>query len=542
MRGLRKSFILQATSWFEPNIRGFVATRQPQIWILAVVIGVLVGAAAVLFRTMIGVVQLPWLFTMSEHVVTAAREQPWWAVFLAPVIGGLIVGWLIHNVMPGKRALGVADVMEARAAGGYEMDWRAAWTSALISILSLGAGASAGREGPMVHLGAAISSLFTKYFGIPKSGRRTLLAAGAASAVAASFNTPIAGIIFAHEVILGHYALSAFVPIVISAVMGAAICRIVYGDGPTFFIPSLEISSFFEIPAFAMLGIVCALVAVIFQYALIFTDWLARQIEIPLWSRPVFGGVFVGAVAIQFPEVLGVGYEAIDMALKSEFSSFHLFLLLIFKTACIAVTLASRFGGGVFSPALVLGALAGSFYGAIAAPVFPELASSQGLYALLGMGAVAGAVIGAPLSTAIMVFELTGTYSLSIAVLLCVSIATGVSFAVHGRSFFHYQLERRGIYLQEGPHRYLMRTIMVRDFMKAVPDGAVADPHDGAKPSLNPRDSLETALKLFDSTGENRIPVTDPVRKDKVLGMATRVKALSRFNKALIDATVEEHR
>lgn len=542
MTGLLKRLRLQFKIWFEPNIKGFLATRQPQIWLLAAVIGCLVGVSAILFRVAIGLFQLPWLFTMSEHIVTAAQNQPWWVVFLAPVVGGLIVGMLLQHVMPGKRALGAADVIEARAAGGNEMNWRAALISALITTLSLGFGASSGREGPAVHLGAAISSLFTRFFGIPKSGRRTLLAAGAASAVAASFNTPIAGVLFAHEVILGHYALSAFVPIVISAVLGAAVFRLSFGDVPAFFIPSLEINSFLELPAFAMLGIVCALVAVMLQYALILTDWLARQVDIPLWSRPVFGGIFVGTVAIQYPQILGVGYEAIDMALKSEFAWSALLALLIFKTAATAVTLASRFGGGVISPALFLGAMAGSLFGAIAGPIFPELASAQGLYALLGMGAVAGAVIGAPLSTAIMVFELTGTYSLSIAVLLSVSIATGLSFAVHGRSFFHYQLERRGIYLQDGPHRYLMRSIIVRDFMDVVEPEATAPTPDANKPQLSPFDSLETALKLFDATDDLRIVVTDPRNRERVLGTASRVKALGRFNKALVDATVEEHR
>lgn len=531
-------------SWITPNLRIFLTTRQPTTWILAVVIGAGVAVAAILFRLAIGLFQLPWLGTMSELISSAAAAQPWWVIVAAPTIGGLVVGGLLQKIQIGRRALGVADVIEARALGGRGIGFRSGLTSALITTISLGSGASAGREGPVVHLGATLSSALCRAFQLPDSARRILLACGVASAVSASFNAPIAGVLFAHEVILGHYAFSAFVPIVIASAMGTLMSRLWIGDVAAFEIPAYQITSYWEIPAFALLGLTCAAVAVLFQFSLIGTDWFARNLRMPLWLRPVIGGFLVGLIALAFPEVLGVGYEATDQALHQKLSLGLLFALLFAKTAATAITLASRFGGGIFSPALYLGAMAGGAFGLIAASAFPEMASSQGLYSILGMGAVAAAVLGAPISTTMIVFELTGGYALSIALLVTVSIATGLTLAVHGRSYFHWQLEMRGIALSDGTHRWLVHAVHVSNFCEPLADDDTQDPFDPASetPYLRPTDELETALRAFDSSGVSRIIVVDKDDPTKAVGWAYHVRALRYFNKALIDATVEEHR
>lgn len=532
------------SSWITPNLRIFITTRQPTTWVLAVLIGAGVAIAAILFRLAIGIVQLPWLGTMSEFVSSAVNAQPWWVVVAAPTVGGLIVGLLLQNIQPGRRALGVADVIEARAQGGRGLGFRAGLSSAFITAISLGSGASAGREGPVVHLGAMLGSAVCRAFQLPDSARRILLACGVASAVSASFNAPIAGVLFAHEVILGHYAFSAFVPIVIASAMGTLLSRLWVGDIAAFEIPAYQITSYWEMPAFALLGLVCALVAVLFQFSLIGTDWFARNLRMPLWLRPVIGGFLVGLIALAFPQVLGVGYEATDQALHQKLSLGLLFALLFAKTAATAITLASRFGGGIFSPALYLGAMAGGAFGLIAASVFPDMASSQGLYSILGMGAVAAAVLGAPISTTMIVFELTGGYTLSIALLITVSIATGLTLALHGRSYFHWQLEMRGLTLRDGTHRWLVHAVHVSDFVELLADDETPEPFDpgSGTPYLRPGDELETALRAFDSSGVSRIVVVDKDDPTKVVGWAYHVRALRYFNKALIDATVEEHR
>ena len=188
-----------------------------------------------------------------------------------------------------------------------------------------------------------------------------------------------------------------------------------------------------------------------------------------MWLRPVVGGAAIGAMGVFIPHILGVGYEATDLALWGRLPLMLMLVLIVAKTAATAITLASRFGGGIFSPALYLGAMTGGAYGIIAAYFFPELASSQALYSILGMGAVAGAVLGAPLSTTLIVFELTGGYELSIALLLTTAIAHGLNQAIHGHSYFQWQLEMRGLFVQAGPHRTVIRNVKVMDFMTLLP-------------------------------------------------------------------------
>ncbi len=532
--------------WISPNLEIFNTSRQFRVWIAAIIIGFAVSFAAILFRELIGLVQFLWLADRSENVISASEGVPWYVIMAAPITGGAIVGWLLVRVLPLRRCSGVPDVIEARTMDGRRVSFRQSVLSALTTAISLGSGASSGREGPMVHLGAGIATAITERFRLPKWCDRTLLASGAAAAVSASFNAPIAGVLFAHEIVLGHYARRSFVPIVIAAVGGTIFSRLWFGNVAAFEIPEHQITSFWEFPAFAILGVVCALVSVIFQFALVGTDYVARNINIPLFLRPVIGGALIGFIAIFFPHVLGVGYEATDLALKNQLDLQLLLALLVFKTAATAITLASRFGGGVFSPALYLGAIAGAAYGQIASGIFPEISSSEGLYAILGMGAVAAAVLGAPFSTTMIVFELTGGYALSIALLLAVSISTGINQAIHGHSFFEWQLEMRGLFFKDGPHKYLMRSIKVKDFYsEADLEEEVKrhefDEEENPLPYLDTTDSLEYALRRFDEAGAPALPVVDVNRDWQIVGTASQTSALAHFNRALVSESEEEH-
>ncbi|MCB1463008.1 MAG: chloride channel protein [Nitratireductor sp.] len=529
--------------WVEPNLRAWLGSHQPQMWLLALVAGLAVSAASIVFRETIGWVQLAWLGSTSERVASIARELPWYMLFLGPVGGGLLVGIILRYLLPARRTYAVADVIETRAGSGRSLGLRDALVSAGTTALSLGAGASAGREGPVVHLGAAVADATGRFLRLPDWGRRTLMGCGVAAAISASFNAPIAGVLFAHEVILGHYAMRAFVPIVLASVSGTILSRLWFGDVAAFTIPGYQITSLWEFPAFALLGLVCALVSVLFQFSLMAADYVARNVTIPIVLRPVIGGVAVGAIALAFPQVLGVGYEATDQALRNELSLGLMLMLLVAKTAATAITLASRFGGGIFSPSLYLGAMAGGAFGLIAASVFPDMASSEGLYSILGMGAVAAAVLGAPISTTVMVFELTGGYALSIALLLAVSVSNGINNALHGHSFFHWQLEMRGVFLREGPHMHVVRVRRVRDFM--TPRGE-SDPQDLSElseelPVLREGDTLEHALRLFDKGGYDRLPVASAGDAKKLAGWASQVHALRYFNSALIEESREAH-
>lgn len=528
--------------WVRPHVDTFMAMQQPKVWVLALFAGLAGAIVAICFRTAIGLLQSLWTGTAAERFLFSLSSLPWWLVIAAPTFGGLIVGTILHFWRPSARAGGVADVIEARAYETTHLSLRDAAIGASISAITLGFGGSAGREGPVVYLAAAVSKALFRFFSLPLSARRTMLGCGVAAAIAASFNAPIAGVLFAHEVILGHFAMSAFVPLVIAAVVAAVISRGWFGEAPAFLVPDYAITSYWEIPAFALLGLTCAVVAILFQSALIGTDWAARHVRLPLFARPIAGGFLVGGIALVFPQVLGVGYEATDAALSGNLDIQLMLALIVAKTAATALTLGSRMGGGVFSPALYLGAMTGGAFGLIAASVFPEMASSEGLYAIIGMGAVAAAVLGAPISTAVMIFELTGGFAFSLALLFSVSLATGITQIAMGRSFFFWQLYTRGIMLEEGPHTLLAKHIRVRDIM--LPFGADDKPPgiDPQNPPTTLRDAetLEAALRKFDETGESRLLVIHGTSHEPV-GWARHVDALSNFNKALVEQSREEH-
>lgn len=528
-------------AWVEPHINQFLEDKTLLVWALSLLIGFGVGCSAIVFREMIGLFQLPWLGTRSEKVLTAATDLRWYMIFFAPIVGGLIVGLLLNRIAT-RRAGGVADVIEARALSGRRLSLGDGLWSALITAISLGSGASAGREGPVVHLGGTLAAAIAERTGLSAAGQRTLLSAGVASAISASFNAPIAGVLFAHEVVLGHYSMRSFVPIVIASTAGGVVSRIWFGDAAAFFVPDYQVTSYWEFPAFALLGITAAVVAILFEYSLFAADFISRQVSVPLWTRPVIGGVAVGAIGIFLPHILGVGYEVTDMALWNQLPLVLLLVLIVAKTVATAITLASRFGGGIFSPALYLGAMTGGAFGVISSSFFPELASSNGLYAILGMGAVAGAVLGAPISTTMIVFELTGGYALSVALLLCVAIAHGIIQAVHGHSWFQWQLKMRGLHVQEGPHSTVTHHTRVMDFMEMIEeDEEPFDPERGT-PALKPTDTLDHALRTFDAGGHVRLPVVDPRDNTRIIAWAGHVAALRHFNRALVNVSLEEHR
>ena len=526
-----------------PHLTRFLSINQFELWVLALAIGISVGVLALIFRELIGVIQFLWLQTRSEQISDTLKNTHPLVFFLAPVTGGVIVGQILHRFMPTKRAHGVPDVIESKAIRHCHIDAKTGIWSATVTIISLGFGASAGREGPVVHLGATFASLISRTSKIAHKERRTLLAAGVAAAVGASFNAPIAGVLFAHEVILAHYAISAFVPIVIASVAGTIIARLTIGEFPAFLIPEYAITSYWEFGAFAILGLTAALVAIIFQLALSTTERVAWSISLPIWARPVIGGVLVGLIAVFFPEVLGVGYATTDDALKQNLPLGLLIALLFAKTAATAITLASRFGGGVFSPSLYLGACVGGAFGIIAASIFPAAASSNGLYAILGMGGVAAAVLGAPISTIMIVMELTGGFELTIAILLTVAISTALSQAILGMSFFHWQLTTRGIFLAAGPHQQVATTLYVSDFYRPAESNEEESKEEfNHQTALLPGDNIKMALRRFNSEGASRLPVIAAKNDKTIIGWADHVDALNSYNNALIEAHEEQHR
>ena len=300
-----------------------VRHEQVILFILSVVIGLIAGGCAIVFREGILLVQQLGFGIASERVHSMAALL---SVVAYPAGNDgrrprrRHSGQVHHG---GKRPESVADVIAASALRGGRIPLRNGACAAIVSAVSLGTGASAGREGPVVHLGATLSSFVAEKLHLGRALSRTLLGCGVATAVAASFNAPIAGVFFALEVVLGHYALSAFAPVVIASVTGTVLSRVYFGDHPAFILPVSDITSFLEFPAFALLGVSSGAVAIIFMRLTAIATSLAERSRMPGWLRPAGGGFLIGLVGLEFPEVLGVGYEATDMALNGHSRVFH---------------------------------------------------------------------------------------------------------------------------------------------------------------------------------------------------------------------------
>ncbi|MBL6935614.1 MAG: chloride channel protein [Alphaproteobacteria bacterium] len=434
--------------------------------VLALVVGAAGGAAAIAFRELIDLVQMGFFGFASERVATFAGALPWWHLLLAPTAGGLLIGYFIFKVMPGGRPQGVAHVIEAAHLRNGRMPVAAGLGAAFASAASIGVGASVGREGPVVHLGATLGSWLGRKLHLDRAMTLSLLGCGVAAAIAASFNAPLAGVLFALEVVIGNYAIGNFAPVVIAGVTGTIVSRLRYGDFPAFIVPDHAIASFAEFPAFALLGVFCAGVAVVFIRATLAANTLAENAPCPRWAMPGVAGLCVGALACFLPQVLGVGYEATDTAIKEMYPLALLLALLAAKLVATVVCIGFGFGGGVFSPSLFMGAMLGGAFGLVMIQLFPDLGTSAGAYTLVGMGALAGAVLGAPISTVLMIFELTGNYPLTIAVMVAVVIATILSSRIVGTSFFTCQMEKWGLDLEHGRESQVLDEITAEFMMR----------------------------------------------------------------------------
>ncbi len=547
----RQAAIRLRGGWWLLRNRG---PSQFQFWLIALLLGSAAGYAAVLFRK--GIALLEGLVYQTDNVArlhSQAEYLPWFWVLLVPVAGGLVVGVLLHHFTPEGRVRSVADVIEGAALHEGRVERRAGLASAAASLITLGTGGSSGREGPVVHLAAVISGWVSDRIRADGITGRDLLGCAVAAAVSASFNAPIAGALFALEVVLRHFAIHAFAPIVIASVAGTVISRLHFGDVTEFALPATSVLAFYvELPAFLILGLVCGLVATVMMMAVFVAEDVAGHVQmrlrLPGWLRPAAAGLMLGALAIWFPHIIGVGYETTSAALTGRLVWHEALVFAALKVLAVAITLGGRMGGGVFSPSLMVGALTGLTFGLLATAVLPDYSGAATLYALAGMGAVAGAVLGAPISTTLIVFELTGDWQTGLAVMVAVSTSVALSARLVRRSFFLTQLRRRGIRLAAGPQAYLLGMFTVSRLMRPT-DHPRAAPPDACRDLIEdglyvePGATLETAMPIFERAGVPFLPVVTRGGKDgpDLVGALFHVDALKAYNRALAAVSKEEH-
>ena len=528
---------------------------QIQFWFIALAIGIAAGFAALFFRKGIEAAQALLYGTDDvQNLHSFASSLPWYWVLAIPIVGGLLTGLILHKFTRDGIVRSVADVIEGAALRNGQVGTRAGVASAFASFITLSSGGSTGREGPVVHIAAVISTRVSRWINADGITGRDLLGCAVAAAVSASFNAPIAGALFALEVVLRHFAVHAFAPIVIASVAGTVINRLEFGDVTEFtLINGNELVFYQELPAFLMLGLVCGLVAVVLMRSIFWADDVGSAFQkftgIPRWLRPPIAGAMLGGIAIFYPHIIGVGYESTSLALTGQLALNEAMIFVVMKTAAVAITMAGRMGGGVFSPSLMIGALSGLAFGLIATGVFPDVSGSVSLYALAGMGAVAAAVLGAPISTTLIVFELTGAWQTGLAVMVAVSMSTALASRLVDRSFFLSQLERKGVHLAAGPQAYLLAMFGVSTVMRKPDDPRAADEDRcwkliGEGIYVDAGATLEVALPIFDRAQVPFIPVVTLTGKDsapELKGAVFHVDALKAYNRALAATAAEEH-
>lgn len=373
----------------------------PQLTLLGLITGVLAGVVIVIFRLLIDL-PLEWLLPQhSENFEALAR----WMRFALPFTGALLLGLALYKVSKQHHAAGISHVLDRLNNHQGRMPFGNFVAQFLGGILCLVSGQSVGREGPAVHMGAASGSLLGQWLRLPNNSLRPLAGCGVAAAIAASFNTPLAGVIFAMEVVLMEYSIAGFIPVILAAVAGATITHMVFGPDITFSPPLSPLQSEWEMLVMLAAGLLVAVFAALF----IRLQGLSCKLSLnrPIWLRLLIAGAVTGAVATLIPQIMGVGYDTIEQAFNGELGLTLLLVILLAKLFATAIALGLGIPGGVVGPCLVMGACAGGIAGIVARDYLPMATSDLGFYVVLGMGAMMGAILNAPLAAMVAILELT---------------------------------------------------------------------------------------------------------------------------------------
>ncbi len=373
---------------------------------------------------------------------------------LCPALGGLVVGLLLKNTED-RRAENVADVINAVQVGEKSFHWRDGVLNAIAAVVGMGSGASVGPYGALTTLGAHLGSFFQRW---TRADMNMAVGCGIAAMISTAFSAPIAAVVFAHEVILRNYALRNFAPITIASSTGFFISAYWLGRPPLFMVEAHRSLFAPEFLAFVLIGLVGALVAILFMNLVIWSRQLAIAIPLPNWLKPAVAGLGIGLMAQWVPDVMGVGRQILEFEITGDqFAVGQMMVLLPAKMVATALCLGFGFAGGVFSPTLVIGVLTGALMGVGAEAIMADHSSGITFYAICGMVAVTSPVIGGPLTAILIVFELTRNYELTTAVMISVVFSNVLAYRLFGRSLFDRHLLEHGIDLSGGRQKAILK-------------------------------------------------------------------------------------
>jgi len=555
--------------------------------ILAALLGFLAGFASTFFRWMIEFFES--IFSVKGFSLAGIPPQTYpFLLPLMPMLGGLFIGLICKYFPNAVKENGVHKVMYAVALNDGKVRKRTIASCAVTSSITIGSGGSAGREGPTVQIGAAVGSTIGQLLHLSTERMRVLVGCGAAAGIAASFNAPLAGVLFALEIILGDFAIHTFSPIIIASVIGTVTGRALEGNEVTFNVPVHELVHPTEIIFYLALGMLCGIVARLFTFMYFYVQQIFEEkLKTADIYKPAIGGLIVGMISIFMPQILGNGYDVMEQALTGQMFWGLAFLLVFMKIICTSITLGSGGMGGVFAPSLFIGAMVGTAFGSSVHFIFPTLSASAETYSVVGMGAVAGAVMQAPLTNILMLFELTNDYTLILPIMAtCIAASyTYQKFTKH--SIYMQNLLNKGINIRHGREASIMNSIKVQDVMSTdittiaqempfrkiletisysknfyfpvldnrgdmtgilsfsdirevifeeqLGDLLVAGELANTKVySLTPQQNLNDAMEIFSQLDVDQLPVVRSEDKLKVIGMLTRGDMMASYNRAIL--------
>lgn len=554
---------------------------------LALLVGVGTGVGVWLFKATIELIRT----LLFERLLLQLSPLGAWTVVLLPIAGGLVVAWMAGRFWAEEKIHGTANVIQAVALSGGRLRYRTAPLKALAAAVSIGSGASVGPEDPSVQIGASLGSFFGQMWRLSDERIRNLTAAGAAAAIAAAFNAPIAGVFFAIEIILGEIGGDALNMVLVAAVASSVLTQAVVGSAPAFAIPAYSFHSIWELPLYFVLGALAGVVAA-FYIRLLYRlhDFFAAW-HVPRLLKMASAGLVVGMVGIFLPQIFGTGYETIGQILnRNAFPLTFLLALLVAKMVLTPVSLGGGFVGGVFAPALFIGSTLGGAFGLLAARLFPGLGIAPAAFALVGMAALLAGAVHAPLTAILLLFEMTGDYHIILPLMFAVAVSLLISRRLQPDSVYALGLARHGIRLERGRVVDVLEALTVREVMQT--DLIVLSesmPLDEAQETLNrsrryglpvldargdligiltlsdldralerglqtvgeactrdlvtttPDESLAVALRHMSARDLGRLPVVDPANPRRLVGMLRRADVIRAYELALARRVAQDY-
>ncbi|GAB4504967.1 MAG: chloride channel protein [Anaerolineales bacterium] len=492
------------STWFADIVRRVSTSQTLAQGGVAILVGLGSGVGIWVFKWLIARVHQ----LLFGRVASLLLPLGAWTLILIPLSAGVVIGLIWQRFVGEEKVHGTAAIMQSVALSGGRLRYKLAPLKALGAALSIGAGASVGPEDPSVQIGANFGSMVGQFLRMSDDRIRTFVAAGAGAAIAAAFNAPIAGVFFALEIVLGEIGSQALGMILISTVVSSLFMQAVSGTQPAFSLPAYSIASIWELPLYLLLGLLAGPVSGVYVWLLYrCQDWYAKW-KVPQWVRTGSAGLAVGVAGLFLPQIFGVGYETIEEILnKNDFTLWLLLALLVGKIVITSVNISGGFPGGVFAPALFIGATLGGAFGLGMQGLFPSLGINASAFALVGMAAVLAGSVHAPLTAVILLFEMTNDYRIILPLMFAVAVSLIISQRFQRDSVYAMGLARHGIRLDRGRDVEVLAAITVEEIMQK--DVSV----------LYETDDLNKAAEIMAEKRRHGLPVLDD--RKRLVGILT---------------------